>query len=78
MVVLADCTKMLLRRRLSRLSADWQMLHWQATMGTPPLVPVPKKVMISGVDGISLVKVTSTALGAGGCYIGKKNRNGKI
>ena len=47
-VVFDDCTKMLLRRRLSFVSVDVHTAHWQAIMGTPLLVPVPRNVMVMG------------------------------
>jgi len=47
-VVLLLCTIILLRKRLSFLSAELQTAQLQAIMGTPLLVPVPKKVMVSG------------------------------
>ena len=47
-VVLGDCTMMLLRNRLSRRSAEAQTSQGQAIMGTPLLVPVPKNVIVRG------------------------------
>jgi hypothetical protein len=41
-VVEADLSKTLLRKRLSFLSDEWQTWHLQAIIGTPPLVPVPR------------------------------------
>jgi hypothetical protein len=39
---------MLVRNRLSRLSVDVQTVQLQPIMGTPLLVPVPRKVMVNG------------------------------
>jgi hypothetical protein len=39
---------MLLRSRLSFGSSDLHTLHEQAIMGTPLLVPVPRKVIFIG------------------------------
>jgi hypothetical protein len=39
---------MLLRNLLSFLSSELQTMHEHAIMGTPLLVPVPKKVILSG------------------------------
>jgi len=39
---------MLLRSRLSFLLGEEQTSQLQATMGTPVLVPVPRKVILSG------------------------------
>jgi len=46
--VVALFTNMLLRKRLSFESSEIHTLHPQATIGTPLLVPVPKKVMVNG------------------------------
>jgi hypothetical protein len=46
-----------LRNLLSLGSVEPQTLQSQAIMGTPPLVPVPKKVMVSGGVKFSLRKV---------------------
>jgi hypothetical protein len=43
--VVEDSTKMLDRRRLSFLSAEWQTGQGQAIIGTPALVPEPRKVI---------------------------------
>ena len=47
---------MLLRSRLSFLSADVHTSQSQAIMGTPLLVPVPRKVMVNGGQ-ITFVKI---------------------
>jgi hypothetical protein len=44
----SDCTRMLVRRRLSFLSADVHTAQGQPIMGMPVLVPVPRKVIFSG------------------------------
>ena len=46
-VVVSDSSKMLERRRLSFLSGEVHTSQEQATMGTPLLVPVPRKVILS-------------------------------
>ena len=47
MVVVGDSTNMLERKRLSFLSVDVHTSQSQAIMGTPLLVPVPRKVILS-------------------------------
>ena len=37
---------MLLRKRLSFVFVEVQTLQWQAIIGTPLLVPVPRKVIL--------------------------------
>jgi hypothetical protein len=44
--VFLDSTKMLLRKRLSFLSGEVHTAHSQAIIGTPLLVPVPRKVIL--------------------------------
>jgi hypothetical protein len=46
-VVRADRTMMLERSRLSFLSVEVHTGHSQAIIGTPLLVPLPKKVIVS-------------------------------
>jgi hypothetical protein len=46
---------MLLRRRLSRGSVDVQTSQEQPIMGTPPLVPVPRKVMVSPGKAVGIL-----------------------
>jgi len=46
-VVVADCTKMLLRKRLSFLLVDVHTAQEQPIIGTPLLVPVPKNVIFN-------------------------------
>lgn len=46
--MLALCTKILLRNRLSFLLEEVQTGHSQAIKGTPLLVPVPRNVMVNG------------------------------
>jgi hypothetical protein len=46
----------LLRSLLSLEFAEVHTSHWQAIMGTPLLVPVPKKVMVNGGE-ITVVKI---------------------
>ena len=43
--VVDDSMRILERRRLSFLFADVHILHVQAIIGTPLLVPVPKNVI---------------------------------
>jgi len=50
--VVSDSTRMLLRSRLSFTSSDLQTGQLQAIMGTPLLVPVPRKVILSGGQNI--------------------------
>jgi hypothetical protein len=45
-----DSTNMLDRRRLSFLSVEWQTGHGQAIIGTPLLVPEPKKLIFNWGD----------------------------
>jgi len=52
--VVALCTKMLLRSRLSFELYEWHTSHGHAIIGTPLLVPVPKKVMVSGGQCIAI------------------------
>jgi hypothetical protein len=47
-VVEADWTRMLERSRLSLGSVEAHTSQGQATMGTPVLVPVPRKVILIG------------------------------
>ena len=47
MVVVVDCTKMLVRNLLSFLLGDVQTAQWQPIIGIPVLVPVPKKVNVN-------------------------------
>jgi hypothetical protein len=47
-VVVSLSTNKLLRNRLSRASVEPQTAQSQAIIGTPPLVPVPKKVNVKG------------------------------
>jgi hypothetical protein len=48
MVVLALCTRILLRNLLSFLLADVQTSQSQPIIGTPLLVPVPRNVILRG------------------------------
>jgi len=47
-VVDGDWTRMLERSRLSLGSVEAHTSHGQATIGTPVLVPVPRKVIFIG------------------------------
>jgi len=47
-VVAGDCTKILERNRLSFLSVEVQTGQSQPIIGTPLLVPLPRKVILSG------------------------------
>jgi hypothetical protein len=47
MVVVALCTIILLRKRLSFLLGDVHTAHSQPIIGTPLLVPVPRNVIVS-------------------------------
>jgi hypothetical protein len=53
-VVVLLSTSMLVRRRLSFESGDVHTGQLQATIGTPVLVPVPKKVIFNGGQNINL------------------------
>jgi hypothetical protein len=43
---------MLLRKRWSKTLVEVHTSHWQPTMGTPLLVPVPKNVTVRVLLGI--------------------------
>jgi hypothetical protein len=47
-LVFFDSTKMLLRKRLSFLLVEVHTGHSQPIIGTPLLVPVPRKVILRG------------------------------
>jgi hypothetical protein len=58
--VVADSTNILDRNRLSFLSAEWQTAQGQAIMGTPLLVPDPRKLIF--IEGNCTVKNKGKAL----------------
>jgi len=53
-VVFADCTRILDRSRLSFLLAEVHTSQLQAIIGTPLLVPVPRKVIFNGGQNIQM------------------------
>ena len=55
----ALCTRILLRSLLSCESPEQHTSQVQATMGTPVLVPVPRKVMVMGGQTILLLRLQS-------------------
>lgn len=59
-VVVPSSIKIEVRKRLSRGSVDWHVLHSHAMTGTPCEVPVPRKVILS-TDWFQKIGVVSDA-----------------
>src|SRR5579859_120593 len=64
MVVVGDWTRMLERSLLSLASVEAHTSQGHATMGTPVLVPVPRKVIFNGgfFTGVNLLNQRRKAL----------------